>query len=320
MTDRPSSEPPVAEEPREPIARVRGESDYDRVTSFLMAIVLGAFMIVGWLGLIYLTNQAYANRVTAPIQIVEVSGGGGGSPDGTPGLTEKVDMAGADPSPFASNNEEEPRDFEEPSVQATPGAMLDAVEDASDAIAEMDIAAAMPSGGVLASGKRSSKLGTGGVGLGPGFGSGDGGVAREQRWTIVFAPGQSPDEYAQQLDGIGVELAVVAGPNQLAYVSKFSDAKPTVRYGSGQGDGRLYFLWQGRGRKGSDLALIQKAGIEVGDKDVFQFYPPGVEQELAQLETRYRGRQPGEIRTTRFMVKPKGNGYGFEVIAQEPLR
>jgi hypothetical protein len=41
-------------------------------------------MVVGLMGLIYLTNQAYASRVTAPLQIVEVSGGGGGSPEGTP--------------------------------------------------------------------------------------------------------------------------------------------------------------------------------------------------------------------------------------------
>lgn len=300
--------------------KVHGESDYDRVTSFLMAIVLGAMMIVGWLALIYLTNQAYANRITAPLQIIEVSGGGGGSPDGTPGLTEQIDVAGADASPLASNNEEEARDFEEPSVQATPGAMLEDVADAGESLAEIDVGEAMPSGGLIASGKRASKLGSGGPGLGPGFGPGDGGVAREQRWSIIYPQGQSPEEYARELDSLGVELAVVAGPNQLAYVSKFSDPKPTVRYGSGQGDSRLYFCWQGRGRKGSDVTLIQKAGIEVGDKAVFQFYPPGVEQQLSRLEIRYRGRQPGEIRTTRFVVKPQGDGYGFEVVAQETLR
>ena len=53
-------------------------------------------MVVGLLGLVYVTNQAYASRVTAPLQIVEVSGGGGGSPEGTPGSTEKIDVPGAD--------------------------------------------------------------------------------------------------------------------------------------------------------------------------------------------------------------------------------
>jgi hypothetical protein len=270
------------------------------------------------MGLIYLTNQAYASRVTAPLQIIEVSGGGGGSPEGTPGSTEKIDVPGADPAAFASNNEEPAGDFEEPAVQATPGAMLDAVAEAGSGLAEVDIGPVMPTGGATASGKRASKLGTGGPGLG--FGPGDGGVAREQRWSVVFNTGQSPEEYARQLDALGVELAVVAGRDQLVYLSNLSSPQPTRRVGSGRSDGRLYFLWQGRGRKAEDLALLRKAGIEVGEGVVLQFYPKGVEDQLAQLEVRYRGRQPGEIRVTRFSVVPKGDGYGFQVIAQETLR
>ena len=308
----------VESKPERFASRVLGESIYDRVTSFLMAVVLGALMVVGLLGLVYLTNQAYASRVTAPLQIVEVSGGGGGSPEGTPGSTEKIDVPGADPAAFASNNEEEAGDFEEPAVQVAPGAMLDAVAEAGSGLAEVDLGPVMPSGGPVASGKRASKLGTGGPGLG--FGPGDGGVAREQRWSIVYNTEQTPEEYARQLDALGVELAVVAGPDQLVYLSNLSSAEPTKRYGSGRSDGRLYFLWQGRGRKASDLALLRKAGIEVGEGVVLQFYPKGVEEQLAQLEVRYRGRQPGEIRVTRFSVVPRDNGYGFQVIAQETLR
>jgi hypothetical protein len=298
--------------------RVLGESIYDRVTSFLMAVVLGALLVVGLLGLIYVTNQAYASRVTAPLQIVEVSGGGSGNPEGTPGSTEKVDVPGADLAAFASNNEEEAGDFEEPSVQAAPGAMLDAVADAKSGLAEVDLGPVMSSGGPVASGRRASKLGTGGPGLG--FGPGDGGGAREQRWSIVYNTEQTPEEYARQLDALGVELAVVEGPDQLLYLSNLSSAEPTKRYGSGRSDDRLYFLWQGRGRKASDLALLRKAGIEVGEGVVLQFYPKGVEDQLAQLEFRYRGRQPGEIRVTRFSVVLRDNGYGFQVIAQETLR
>jgi hypothetical protein len=298
--------------------KLHGESIYDRVTSFLMAVVLASFLIVGLLGLIYLTNQAFASRVTAPLQIVEVSGGGGGSPEGTPGSTEKVDVPGADAAALASNNEEESGDFEEPAVQATPGAMLDAAAEAGSGLAEVDLGAVMPGSGPVASGKRASKIGTGGPGLG--FGPGDGGVAREQRWSIIYNSQQSPEDYARQLDALGVELAAVTGPDQLVFVSNFSGSEPTKRYGSGRGDDRLYFLWQGRGRKQSDIALLRKAGVEVGEGVVLQFYPKGVEDQLAQLEVRYRGRQPGEIRVTRFSVVPKGEGYGFQVMAQETLR
>lgn len=317
---RPRSQDTQTPEPKaaatEP--RIRGESSYDRVTSFLMASVLGAILVVGWLALVYMSNQAFASRVTPPLQIIDVGGGGGGSPEGTAGSIEKIEVAGAEATAFASNNPEEAGDFEEPSLQQTPAALLDAITDASESMAEVDVGAVMPSGGPVASGRKSSKLGTGGPGLG--FGPGDGGVSREQRWTIIFNPGQSIDEYARQLDALKVELAVVVPQsNQLVYVSNFSSATPTKRYGSGQKDNRLYFLWQGSGRKASDIALLRKAGVEVGE-NVFQFYPPGVEERLARLEVSYRGRQPGEIRVTRFQVIPAGNSYDFKVIAQEALR
>jgi hypothetical protein len=308
--------PDASAAPPEPI--VRGESLYDRVTSMLMAVVVGAVLVVGWLAMVYLTNQAYASRVTAPLEIVDVFGGGGGSPEGTPGSTEKVDVAGAEAAAQASNNEEVAADFEEPSVQETPAAMLDSVAEAGQRSAEVDLGAVMPTGGAVASGRRASKLGTGGPGLG--IGPGDGGVPREQRWSIIYNPGQTLDEYARQLDALGVELAVISGPDQLTYASHFSDPTPTKRSGTGQGDRRLFFLWQGRGRKASDVALLKKAGIDVGEGVVIQFYPDKVEEALAQLEVRYKGRQPAEIRVTRFAVVPKGDGYGFEVLAQETLR
>src|SRR5262249_44429191 len=128
-----------------------------------------------------------------------------------------------------------------------------------------------------------------------------------------------PDEYARQLDALQVELGIVQGKN-MAYASKFSSAQPQVRTGSGAGDGRLYFLWQGRGRKTSDVALLKKAGLTVGDADIFQFYPDWVETRLAELEVRYKGRQPAEIRVTRFSVVPRGNSYDFSILAQETLR
>jgi hypothetical protein len=182
----------------------------------------------------------------------------------------------------------------------------------------MDIGDVMPGGGAMASGKRASKIGTGGLPYGPG-GGGDPGVSRENRWSIIYPPGQTAEEYARQLDGLGVELGVVQG-NQMVYVSHFSAAQPTIRSGSGQGDNRLYFLWQGGSRKKNDVDLLRKAGINVGSGNIFQFYPKGVEDTLAQLEYRFKGRRPSEIRKTRFSVVPSGGGgYTFRVEAQEVL-
>lgn len=309
--------PEVVEAPPEPnVARIFGESPYDRVSSMLLAVVLGALIVFGWLSLIAATTSAYQTRVTRPIEVIEVSGGGGGEPDGKLNSVESIDVAGGEASDRASNNEEDASDFEEPSVEVRPSAMLDVAE-AAQSLAEVDVSSVMPRGQRVATGKRRSKVGTGGPGYG--FGPGDGGVRREDRWSILYKTGQTADEYARQLDAFGVELSITSG-NQLIYLSNLSQARPTRRLGNPADDKRLYFVWRGQGRKGSDIELIAKAGLDVGEGVIFQFYPARTESILEQLEVRFKGKQPAEIRSTRFGVVPAGSGYGFEVLSQEYLR
>jgi len=298
-------------------ARIYGESAHDRVTSLLLAATMGALVVFGWLSIIAATTSAYQQRSTRPIEVIEVSGGGGGTPDAKVGGIEAVDVPGGAEAEKASNNEQEATEFEAPAVEARPAAMLDSAVEAGQSLAEVDVQAVMPNGGKVASGRRRSKVGNGGPGYG--FGPGDGGVRREDRWSILYKTGQTADEYARQLDAIGVEMAIVSG-NQLIYVSNFSQSQPTKRIGSGADDKRLFFVWRGQGRKESDLILMAKAGLDVGEGVIFQFYPARAEQQLEQLEVRYKGRQPAEIRSTRFGVVQAGNSYGFEVLAQETLR
>jgi hypothetical protein len=309
----PDQSPPEAAEPP---ARIYGESAYDRVTSMLLAVVLGALLVFGWLSLIAATTSAYQARVTRPIEVIEVSGGGGGTPEGKVGSVESVDVAGGEASDKASNNEEDASQFEEPTVEMRPSAMLDVAE-AGQSLAEVDVSAVTPRGERVATGKRRSKVGNGGPGYG--FGPGDGGVRREDRWSILYKTGQTADEYARQLDAFGVELAIVSG-NQLIYASNFSQAQPTKRVGNPADDKRLYFVWRGQGRKESDIALLGKAGLDVGEGVIFQFYPARTEATLEQLEVRHKGKQPAEIRSTRFGVIQSGRSYGFEVVSQEYLR
>src|SRR5207244_1775005 len=122
---------------------------------------------------------------------------------------------------------------------------------------------AMSAGGATATGKRSSKLGTGGPAYG--FGPGDGGIPPEQRWSVNYPAGQSPEAYARQLDFFNVELAVPVG-NTLVYGAHFSSPTPTRRVGLPSADmERLYFLERGQNRKPAQVALLRKAGIDVGD-------------------------------------------------------
>jgi len=213
-------------------ARIYGESKHDRVTSMLLAVILGALLVFGWLSVIAATTSAYQSRATQPVRVIEVSGGGGGSPEGQAASVEAIDVPGGAEADKASNNEEEATDFEEPMVEARPAAMLDTVAEAGESLAEVDVSAVMPGGGRIASGKRRSKIGNGGPGFG--FGPGDGGVRREDRWSVLYKTGQTADEYARQLDAIGVEMAVVS-TNQLVYVSNFSQDRPTRRVSTTSG-------------------------------------------------------------------------------------
>lgn len=300
--------------------RVRGESLYDQVTSGLIAAVTGALLVFGFLILVQMTQAAYAGRVTAPIEVIEVYGGGGGTPDGTPGSIEDIPIAGAEAANLASNNDVEAADFEEPSVMESPEATINDIAEIGET-AELDgydMDVPVMAGGAVASGRRASKIGTGGPGFGNG--PGDGGVRAEDRWSVIYPPGQTIDEYARQLDSLKVELGTTAG-NTLQIASNFSSGAPSKRtVANASLEKRLYFLWQGGSRRGNDIELLKKAGINVGNAPVFQFYPKDVENTLRQLEAKYKGRQPIEIRATKFLVIPVGGKYGFKVTSQEPLR
>ena len=297
--------------------QVHGESSYDRVTTALMAVVIGSLLVFIWVMVLYATKQAYT-RLSQRVEVIEVAGGGGGDPNGVPGESEAVEVPGAEAAENASNNETDADSFEDPQVMDTPAIPMDAIEDSALDTAAMDLAEPMTGNSVAAGGKRASKLPKGGghKGLGPG-GPGNGGYSRDERWKIIYPPGQTLEEYARQLDHFKVELgAVVDGSLQVASNFSGSTTKRTINHTA---DKRLYFTWQGAGRKANDVALLRKAGINPGTGAIFQFYPADVEDDLSQMEVKYKGKQPAYIRRTVFQVIPEGGVFTFKVVSQDPL-
>lgn len=298
-----------------------GESRYDRVTSMMMAVAMGMAFIVGFLWMVLLTNRAYNTKITADIQIVEVVGGpgGGGVPDGAAGDTGEAGPVDAAVAESASNGDMDTSEFQEPSFQQIASATLDMTAPMNDANSTDASEIGTPTAGSLSAATARSRvgLGSGRPGMGNG-GYGDGGVRREQRWSVVYNPGQTLEEYSRQLDAFGVEIGVIQN-NAMRYVSRFSTGQPTSRFGQHSSDSRLFFVWQSNTRKGSDVDLLRRAGVEVGSSPIFHFYPKAVEDRLAQYEAKYRGRQPIEIRATRFSVISKGGHYDFAVLSQEPM-
>ncbi len=289
------------------------------MTSLLLAVVLGALLVFGWLSIIAATTSAYQARVTQPIEVIEVSGGGRRSPDGKIGSVEEINVAGGEAGrPGLEQRGRRQRVRGARASRPGPPPMLDTVAEAGENLAEVDVSAVMPRGERVATGKRRSKIGNGGPGYG--FGPGDGGVRREDRWSILYKTGQTADEYARQLDAFGVELAIIvgqpadlrlellAGPADQADRQRARTTSGSSSSGEGKGGrSRTSPCWPrpaSRSARGSSSSSI----------------PPGTESTLEQLEVRYKGKQPAEIRNTRFGVVPAGSGYEFEVLSQEYLR
>ena len=297
----PANSPPA--EPRhEPVIGVTG---YDRASAAVIAIVLALIVTVAYLFVRWLSQHEFEANTLPPLETVVV---GGGDPDGNPDDSPLLEsLAEEVPDPSLEELREDETTVEE---------LLETVVDVSDIAANPAPSAATGEAG----GTPGSAAGTGGRPLG--FGPGTGGVSAEQRWFVSFADRGSLEEYAKQLDFFGIELGVLdVGDGSLTLVRDFSAASPTVtRKTSGADDGRLYFLWQGGGRKAADEKLLAKANVPAAAKPVLHFYPQKTEQRLLRLEKSYADRDFQDIRRTYFEVEKAGGGYDFKVTQQSYLR
>ncbi len=323
----PVAAPAAAGSPETPLwePKVHGESAYDRVTSMLMSMVIGAGLIVGFLYLIYFTNQAYAGKIPAKVEIVEVYGddgtGTGGDPAGEQGASENIDTGAAAGEEASNNSAEDAGAYQAQEMQAQSNAVIDGMAEQIDADAGEGIEIGSTSGGSIASGKKTSRIGTGGIGNGTG-GKGGNGVSREKRWVVVYPEGQPTEEYAKQLDSFGIELATIGTNKSIVIGSKFTSGEPLKRSmmtTTFNAQKKLYFmLYAGTTRKAADVELLRKAKIDAGNKPILQIYPKEIEEKLAQLEYAKNQWTPAQIQKTYFSVYRSGGSWDFRVDSQEP--
>ncbi|MBS0261776.1 MAG: hypothetical protein JSS02_07450, partial [Planctomycetes bacterium] len=242
--------PPAAKPVPATVIRV---TRYDQVSAFLFSAIGGLCFCVFLLSFVWWATRA--PKPKEPVQVELVEEEAGGVEDGSPDETLRVDSPDP-PSQDAvagdvSSDQQDIQESLQQVVSEVPGAVDVTVQRPLDL-------------GVRNAAKPGSADGTGRRALGSGPGKG-GGFPREQRWMVRFADQSNIAEYTKQLDYFGIEFgAVVKG--KLMYVSKLSEARPTVRTAnSGADEKRLYMTWQGGGRKQADLQIFRKAGIEIGD-------------------------------------------------------
>ena len=296
---------PASTDARRPARPVMRETSYDVASSLLMSIAGGMALIVLVLLLAWLAMRPRTATPIVPVDLVESPGG---SEDGVVGETLQLDTP--------AEQTHDPSQAETPSEANEVAESLDSVLEVADTAVVQMPKQFEPS--TRDAGKPGSSQGTGRRALGSG--TGRAGFPREQRWYIRYSDNATIEEYGKQLDFFGVELGTVLN-ERITYISKLGTASPVVRHAAGGGEEkRLYMTWQGGSRKTADIQLFQKAGVNVGNSVIFQFYPANTENMLAHLELNYRNRKADEIRRTYFDVRPAKTGYEFWVSKQTYLK
>jgi len=279
---------------------------YDRVSSGLLATVIGLACAAGGLTATWLMNRPDDVQQTVPVELIELPGG---VEDGAIDETLLVESP-EDPIPDAAPEQMEDELVE---VEEVFESLTELAEVSAEQLVQQFETDAQTSGEVGSregSGRRARGLDSGQAGLPP-----------EQRWYIQFGDERDLQEYARQLDFFGIELGAIMPDGRLVYLSNLSAAQPTQRESrSGGSETRLYMSWQGGKRQQADAELFRKAGLNVKSSRILHFYPERTERLLATLETQYANRAIAEIRRTYFVVEPNGNGYQFRVTRQSALQ
>ncbi len=287
-----------------PVLRV---TQYDRAAAGVIAAFFVLLVICVCIILLWASTRPVPVAIAVPVEMVDLPGG---FLDGSIDETLRVDAPG--PEVFNASPADE--------ISAD---RLEIAESLESSTSLSDIAGAsaptqqqFETGGTKNVGQKGSAKGTGRRAYG--FGTGKGGLPRDQRWYVRFDSQTSLDEYAKQLDFFKIELGALLADGRLAILSQMSQNKPAVRYiARGSDEQRLFMTWQGGERRFADVQLFGKAGVNVpGDAPLFQFYPKEVEGQLATLERDYRNRAAREIKRTYFIVISQGAGYAFQVIRQ----
>jgi hypothetical protein len=269
-------------------------SRFDQVASLVVALLIMVGVAVVGMFIIWLTATLVFVPRSVPVKLVENVPGRG---DHAEGFERDLEAPGMEEMP----------ELAEPQLEVAMEAMTEAV---SSVAAAMD-SVALPSD--------ATSKGEGGMGdsrpPGP-LGEGDNIIPRWERWEIRFES-SSEAAYARQLDAFKIELgAAGGGKKNVDYARNLTKGKPDTYSGPGDKEKRLYMTWRGGTLQKFDQNLLRKAGINIANRLLMQFYPEDLENDLAIMEKAHADKQNkvlSEYLKTVFELKPKGSTWEFAV-------
>lgn len=279
----------------EPALRV---SQFDQVSSLLMALLLFVGFAVFFMFLIWLCDQLDFRGGKIVAEIVEEAAGRGPNAEG---FERDFEPPGA----------EEVEELEEPTLTDTLQAVTDAVSTVAATLDSMNTDSAVTTQGTGQGDSRPP---------GP-MGEGEDIIPRYDRWRLKFAA-NSMAAYATQLDFYGIELGAIGGSPGVDYASNLSGGARKRHNPDTQQEKRLYFRFTSNSPlQRWDRSLLSKARVNVGGgRFIMKFIPQNLENQLAQTEkTHYEAagyKSVSYVKKTVFESRPAGNGFEFVIVEQ----
>jgi hypothetical protein len=282
-------------------------SSFDRVSTWILSMLIVTCVAVGALFIIYFTRKFLVTQFAVPVTPIASGGGGTGGKGGA--------LGGGDLEP---PNAEDAAAVEESQMQDTLSALTSAVASRTAVLTDESIdvdETTQAKGDGRTPGSGGGRGGGAGGGIGAGFGPGHTGPA-EPRREIRFEPATLL-EYAQWLDYFKIELGVLGQDNKVYYAYNLSHEKPDVRVGDPAQETRLFMNPTDSQFAALDRQLATKAGIASKGQIILQFYPSEAQAILINLEQKQAGaRKPETIRSTVFRVTHSGKDFEFSVADQ----
>ncbi|WP_372719090.1 hypothetical protein [Novipirellula sp.] len=272
-------------------------SKFDLVTSLFTALILFIGTFVLMLFIVWLTSRmSFPPQAIKPI--IENPAGRG---ENAEGFERDFEPPGA----------EEVEELMEPTLQDTIEAVTDAV---SNVAATLDTMNTNATASTTGTGKGDSRP------PGP-EGEGEDIIPRFERWQLNFTA-KALGDYAAQLDFYEIELGAIGGSIQGVDVANNLAGSPkSRRIVDTKSEKRLYFMWTSPSPLMQfDRQLLQKAGVQLANRQMMKFIPTNLENQLAHIELEYATAKghPSvtEIAKTIFESTSDGNSYKFVVVDQ----
>jgi hypothetical protein len=256
---------------------------YDRMSSLLVALLIILGTMVTIMAIIYLTSQIFVSEKQSEF-VFEQEGD-------------------QEEDPIGPGNDIEPPPPSETDIEE------EQLDEMIEAVADMNAVKK----GLLHRAVSGEGTGEGGGGTG----RGRKGVRRNR--VLVFPEGETRESYAQKLDALGIELAVLRPNNKALLISNVSQPSPKTRLVDRSAvKNRLRFTWtaSNSGLAAVDRSILRQFGIDPGRHGIHKIVTVEDTIKLLKMEKEKAesvGRKPSK---TIFGILPDGSGFKFYIVKQ----